>query len=93
MEDRADPAVGGDLPGGESMPRCRPAAVDAATTAAFEKEHTDRAVWVAVSHGDVIKSVLADAWACTSTCSSVIIVDPASVSIVRYTRCASVRPG
>ena len=54
---------------------------DAASTAA----HGDRRVWVAVSHGDVIKSVLADALGMHLDDFQRIVVDPASVSVVRYT--------
>ena len=43
------------------------------------------AVWVAVSHGDIIKSVLADALGMHLDLFQRIQVDPASVSIVRYT--------
>ena len=48
-------------------------------------EHGDDAVWVAVSHGDVIKSILADALGTHLDLFQRIHVDPASVSIVSYT--------
>ena len=48
-------------------------------------EHGDDAVWLAVSHGDVIKSILADALGTHLDLFQRIHVDPASVSIVRYT--------
>jgi broad specificity phosphatase PhoE len=48
-------------------------------------EHGEDAVWVAVSHGDVIKSILADALGTHLDLFQRIHVDPASVSIVRYT--------
>jgi hypothetical protein len=41
-------------------------------------------VWLAVSHGDVIKSILADALGTHLDLFQRIHVDPASVSIVRY---------
>lgn len=41
-------------------------------------------VWVACSHGDVIKSVLADALGTHLDSFQRIVVEPASVSIVRY---------
>jgi hypothetical protein len=53
--------------------------------AAFEAEHGPDAVWVAVSHGDVIKSVLADALGLHLDLFQRLHVDPASASIVRYT--------
>lgn len=43
------------------------------------------AVWVACSHGDVIKSILADALGLHLDQFQRIVVDPASVSVVRYT--------
>lgn len=43
------------------------------------------AVWVAVSHGDVIKSIVADALALHLDGFQRIVVDPASVTVVRYT--------
>jgi probable phosphomutase (TIGR03848 family) len=43
------------------------------------------AVWVACSHGDVIKAVLADALGLHLDSFQRIVVDPCSVSIVRYT--------
>jgi broad specificity phosphatase PhoE len=49
-----------------------------------EREGAD-AVWVAVSHGDVIKALLADALGLHLDSFQRIVVDPASVSVVRYT--------
>ena len=43
------------------------------------------AVWVACSHGDVIKAILADALGLHLDQFQRIAVDPASVSVVRYT--------
>ena len=48
-------------------------------------EHGDGAVWVAVSHGDVIKALVADAAGSHLDAFQRIVVDPASVSVVRYT--------
>ncbi|MEO3935298.1 histidine phosphatase family protein [Dermatophilaceae bacterium Soc4.6] len=48
-------------------------------------EHGKDAIWVAVSHGDVIKAILADAAGSHLDQFQRIQVDPASVSIVRYT--------
>jgi probable phosphomutase (TIGR03848 family) len=50
-----------------------------------EAEHGPDAVWVAVSHGDVIKAILADALGTHLDQFQRIMVDPASMSIVRYT--------
>ena len=48
-------------------------------------EHGDDAVWVAVSHGDPIKAILADALGMHLDAFQRIMVDPASISIIRYT--------
>jgi probable phosphomutase (TIGR03848 family) len=52
-------------------------------------EHGPDAVWVAVSHGDVIKAILADALGMHLDAFQRIMVDPASLSVVRYT---AIRP-
>jgi probable phosphomutase (TIGR03848 family) len=43
------------------------------------------AVWVAVSHGDVVKALLADALGLHLDLFQRLVVDPGSVSAVRYT--------
>ncbi|MEP9383308.1 histidine phosphatase family protein [Nocardioides sp. KR10-350] len=75
------------FPGGESMQEMQARAVAAVRRhdAAVQKEHGDAAVWVAVSHGDIIKSILADALGMHLDLFQRINVDPASVSIIRYT--------
>ena len=75
------------FPGGESMIAMQARSVTAVRRldAAFEAEHGPGAVWVAVSHGDVIKSVLADALGLHLDLFQRLHVDPASVSILRYT--------
>ena len=74
------------FPGGESMAAMQARSVEAIRRldAAFEREHGADAVWVAVSHGDIIKSVLADALGMHLDLFQRINVNPASVSIVRY---------
>jgi len=74
------------FPGGESLMAMQARAVEAvrAHDARIEAEHGPAAVWVAVSHGDVIKSVLADAAGMHLDLFQRLHVDPASVSIVRY---------
>ncbi|MGA9869822.1 MAG: histidine phosphatase family protein [Rhodococcus sp. (in: high G+C Gram-positive bacteria)] len=42
-------------------------------------------LWVACSHGDVIKSIIADAVGCHLDAFQRIVADPASISVVRYT--------
>lgn len=75
------------FPGGESLQAMQARSVAAVRRhdAAFEEAHGPGAVWVAVSHGDIIKSVLADALGMHLDLFQRINVDPASVSIVRYT--------
>ena len=75
------------FPGGESMATMQARAVEAVRRhdAAVEAEHGPHAVWVAVSHGDIIKSVLADALGMHLDLFQRINVDPASLSIIRYT--------
>ena len=48
-------------------------------------EHGDDALWVAFSHGDVIKAILADALGMHLDAFQRLVVDPCSVSVVRYT--------
>jgi probable phosphomutase (TIGR03848 family) len=47
--------------------------------------HGDEAVWLLCSHGDVIKSILADALGQHLDSFQRIVVDPGSMSVVRYT--------
>ncbi len=74
------------FPGGESLHTMQARAVAAIRRhdAAFEAQHGPGAVWVAVSHGDIIKSILADAYGMHLDLFQRINVNPASVSIVRY---------
>ena len=74
------------FPGGESLTAMQARAVTAIRRldAAFEAEHGPGAVWAAVSHGDIIKSVLADALGMHLDLFQRINVNPASISIVRY---------
>jgi probable phosphomutase (TIGR03848 family) len=75
------------FPGGESMRAMQDRAVAAVRRhdVRVAAEHGPDAVWLAVSHGDVIKSILADALGTHLDLFQRIHVDPASVSIVRYT--------
>ena len=79
--------AGATFPGGESL-----AAMSARSVAAVRRwdariteEHGPEGVWAAVSHGDVIKAVLADALGMHLDAFQRIVVDPAAVSVVRYT--------
>ena len=75
------------FPGGETMRGMQDRAVATVRRhdAAVEDEHGAHAVWVAVSHADVIKSILADALGTHLDLFQRLHVDPASVSVVRYT--------
>ncbi len=74
-------------PEGESMRGMQQRAVDAVRDwdARVAAEHGPDAIWVAVSHGDVIKAILADALGTHLDSFQRIVVDPSSVSVVRYT--------
>ncbi|KQO60324.1 histidine phosphatase [Curtobacterium sp. Leaf261] len=74
------------FPGGESMQFMQSRAVAAIRRhdAAVEAEHGAGAVWAAVSHGDVIKAILADALGMHLDLFQRITVGPASVSIIHY---------
>lgn len=83
---QAHPAAAA-FPDGESMAQMAARAVAAvrAWDARVEADHGPDAVWVAVSHGDVVKAVLADALGMHLDLFQRIAVDPASLSVVRYT--------
>jgi probable phosphomutase (TIGR03848 family) len=74
------------FPGGESLAAMQARSVSAVRRidAAFEAEHGPGAVWAAVTHGDIIKSILADALGMHLDLFQRINANPASVSIVRY---------
>lgn len=74
-------------PDGESMRGMQLRAVDVVREwdARVAAEHGPDAVWVAVSHGDVIKAVLADALGSHLDSFQRIVVSPCSVSVVTYT--------
>jgi probable phosphomutase (TIGR03848 family) len=69
--------------GGESMTAMATRAVTAVRQ--WNTTLGDDAVYVVVSHGDVIKAVLADALGMHLDQFQRIVVDPASVSVVTYT--------
>jgi len=71
------------FPGGEALRETQARAVEAIRS--HNVELGDDAIWVAVSHGDVIKAILADALGMHLDAFQRIQVDPCSVSVVRYT--------
>jgi 2,3-bisphosphoglycerate-dependent phosphoglycerate mutase len=83
---QAHPA-GVRFPGGEAMAEMSARAVRSVRMwdARVAAESGDDAVWLAVAHGDVIKSILADALGVHLDGFQRIMVDPASLSVVRYT--------
>jgi probable phosphomutase (TIGR03848 family) len=79
------------FPGGEGL-----AAVQARAVAAvrehdrtLSEQHEGDVLWIACTHGDVIKSIVADALGSHLDSFQRITADPASMSVIRYT---SVRP-
>jgi probable phosphomutase (TIGR03848 family) len=74
-------------PEGESMPAMQHRAVEAVREhdAAVGEAHGDGALWVAFSHGDVIKAIIADALGMHLDSFQRIVVEPGSVSVIRYT--------
>ncbi len=75
------------FPDGEAMADMLSRAVRAVRSHDTEvaAEHGDGAVWAAVSHGDVIKAIVADALGLHLDAFQRITVSPASVCVVRYT--------
>lgn len=75
------------FPGGEGLAEMQARSVAAvrAHDRRIGAEHGDHAVWLLCSHGDVIKSILADALGQHLDAFQRIVVDPASVSVIRYT--------
>jgi probable phosphomutase (TIGR03848 family) len=75
------------FPGGESMRQMQARGVDAVRDwdRRLSAEHGDDAIWVASSHADVIKSIIADALGMHLDHFQRIVVDPASVSVITYT--------
>lgn len=73
--------------GGESMAAAAARAVEAIrqTDSRIDAEHGAGATWLACSHGDVIKAIVADAIGVHLDLFQRIVVDPGSVSAIRYT--------
>ena len=74
------------FPAGESMTEMSNRAVEAARTLSREvaDEHGEHAVWLAVSHGDIIKAILADALGMHLDSFQRIGVNPSSLSLIHY---------
>jgi probable phosphomutase (TIGR03848 family) len=75
------------FPGGEGLAQVQARAVAAVREhdRRLHEEHGADALWLACAHGDVIKAVLADALGIHLDGFQRITVDPASMSVIRYT--------
>lgn len=75
------------FPGGESMRAMQARAVDAVRdwNARIEEEHGADALLLMCSHGDIVKSVVADALGMHLDLFQRISVGPCSVTVIRYT--------
>src|SRR3954468_297633 len=71
------------FPGGEALRETQARAVEAVR--ARNAELGDDATWIAVSHGDVIKAIVADALGLHLDLFQRILVDPCSLTVIRYT--------
>ncbi|MDX3518539.1 histidine phosphatase family protein [Streptomyces scabiei] len=76
------------FPGGESMRAMQHRAAEAVRewNARVEREHGADAVYVMCSHGDIIKSLVADALGLHLDLFQRISVEPCSITAIRYTR-------
>ncbi|MGH4025409.1 MAG: MSMEG_4193 family putative phosphomutase, partial [Pseudonocardiaceae bacterium] len=75
------------FPGGEGLAALQARAVAAVREwdAKLTAEHGPQVLWLACTHGDVIKAVLADALGMHLDGFQRIVVDPGSLSVVCYT--------
>ena len=75
------------FPGGEGLAEVQARAVAAvrAHDRRLAAEHGADVLWVACTHGDVIKAVVADALGSHLDSFQRIVADPASMSVIRYT--------
>ena len=72
------------FPGGEALAEMAARAVAAIRD--WDARLGEDAVWVACSHGDVIKAIVADALGLHLDQYQRIVPDPCSVSVIRYTK-------
>jgi len=75
------------FPDGEAMAGMASRAIEAVRRwdARITAEHGPEAIWLACSHGDVIKSIVADALGIHLDLFQRIVADPGSVTGIRYT--------
>ncbi|MGW1947265.1 histidine phosphatase family protein [Streptomyces sp. NPDC001940] len=76
------------FPGGESMRTMQHRAAEAVRewNARVERDHGPDAAYLMCSHGDIIKSLVADAIGLHLDLFQRISVEPCSVTVIRYTR-------
>jgi probable phosphomutase (TIGR03848 family) len=76
------------FPGGEGLAQVQTRAVAAVRDhdARLAEQHGGDALWLACTHGDVIKAVIADALALHLDGFQRVSADPASMSVIRYTQ-------
>ncbi|MEU3507443.1 histidine phosphatase family protein [Streptomyces longwoodensis] len=76
------------FPGGESMRAMQSRAAEAVRewNARVERDHGADAVYLMCSHGDIIKSLVAEALGLHLDLFQRISVEPCSVTVIRYTR-------
>jgi probable phosphomutase (TIGR03848 family) len=76
------------FPGGEGLAQVQTRAVAAVRDydARLAEQHGGDVLWLACTHGDVIKAVVADALGLHLDGFQRVSVDPASISVIRYTR-------
>ncbi|HZC74278.1 MAG TPA: MSMEG_4193 family putative phosphomutase [Jatrophihabitans sp.] len=72
------------FPDGEGMAEMAGRAIAAIRD--WDERLGDAAVWVACTHGDIVKAVVADALGLHLDQFQRIVPDPASVSVIRYTK-------
>lgn len=74
------------FPNGESMQAMSSRAVTAIKKIdkKLTEQHGDEFIWAAISHGDVIKAIIADALGLDLAKFQKIYVEPASVSVIRF---------
>jgi 2,3-bisphosphoglycerate-dependent phosphoglycerate mutase len=79
------------FPNGESMNDMSGRACQAAREwdAKLTAEHGDKVVWAAVSHGDIIKAICADAMGLPLRKFQSLLIEPASVSVIHYSESGS----
>ncbi|OBK46488.1 histidine phosphatase family protein [Mycobacterium kubicae] len=75
------------FPGGEGLAQVQARAVSAVREhdRRLAEQHGGDALWVACTHGDVIKSLIADAYGIHLDGFQRVTADPSSVSVIRYT--------